>query len=86
MNSPDKHGKPWSAAEEAELQGLLSILSKDEIAVCLGRTPAAIANKLSELTRRSKGCVSPYAVTRDAQDRSEGAPLEPVVATWSWGS
>ena len=71
---PGKRGTPWSAAEEAELQGLLAVLPKGEIAICLGRTPAAIANKISELSRRSQGRVSPYAVKRDTEPTRKRAP------------
>jgi hypothetical protein len=51
--------------DEAALQELLlAQLAKGEIAVRLGRTPTGIANKICELSRRSKGIVSPYAVRR----------------------
>ena len=65
MPTPQKHGQPWSIEDEAALQELvLAKLSKDDLALRLGRTPAGIANKISELSRRSKGVVSPYAVRR----------------------
>jgi hypothetical protein len=66
MGNLEKHGKPWSEAEETVLRELvLARVSKAYISARLGRTSHAINNKLVDLTRRSKGRVSPYAIRRD---------------------
>ena len=75
MGNLDKHGKPWSAAEETLLRELvLAGVSKDYIAARLGRTSNAIANKLVDLTRRANGNVSPYAITRGEPGFSPPSP------------
>jgi hypothetical protein len=75
MGNLEKHGKPWSEAEETLLRELvLARVSKDYIAARLGRTSNAITNKVAELARRSKGAVSPYAIRREQPGHSPASP------------
>jgi hypothetical protein len=63
--------------DEAALQELLlAKLAKAEIAARLGRTPPGIANKICELSRRSKGIVSPYAMRRTEDQQAKGRPRQ----------
>ena len=65
MASLHRNGTPWSDADERELVALLLAgNSHTEIAWKLGRSVPAITGKISNLKRRARGEVRPFAVIR----------------------